>query len=150
MPGVVCAIRGGPQSRQTINEAIELASSTGLPLYLLFVVNLDFLSQSTSTRINLISKEMHEMGEFILLTAQSRAESRDVRTERVVRHGNVAEEIITLSREIEADYVVLGRPRLEHEENVFSTDHLKNFSQRIETESEAKVVVVEVANHETS
>ncbi len=149
MPGVVCAIRGGPQSRPTINQAIELASSTRLPLYFLFVVNLDFLSQSMSTRTQLISKEMHEMGEFILLTAQSTAESRDVRAERVVRHGNVAAEVIGLSREVGADYVVLGRPRLEHEENVFSTDHLKDFSQRIENESGAEVVVVEVSVNET-
>jgi nucleotide-binding universal stress UspA family protein len=102
-----------------------------------------------STRTQLISKEMHEMGEFILLTAQSTAESRDVRAERVVRHGNVAAEVIGLSREVGADYVVLGRPRLEHEENVFSTDHLKDFSQRIENESGAEVVVVEVSVNET-
>ena len=148
MPGVVCAIRGGPQSRPTIKRAIELARATNLPLYFLFVVNLDFLSQSTSTRTNSISKDLHQMGMFILLTAQSMAEAHGIRADRVVRHGNVAKEIITLSREVATSHVVLGYPVRENEENVFSQDRLRKFSRRIAAESGAEVVLVEVSEHE--
>ncbi len=149
MASIVCAIRGGPQSRPTIDKAINLADSLSLPLYFLFVVNLDFLSHSITTRTQSISKEMHQMGMFILLTAQSLAEARSVHAERVVRHGNVAEEIISLSCEVEANYVVLGSPVKEHEENVFSQDRLRDFTQRIEAESGAEVVLVKVDEYET-
>ena len=44
MPGILCAVRGGPASQPTIAKAIALAQETGLPLYFLYVVNLDFLS----------------------------------------------------------------------------------------------------------
>ena len=37
MPGIVCAIRGGPASRPTIAKSIQLAEETGLTLYFLYV-----------------------------------------------------------------------------------------------------------------
>jgi hypothetical protein len=81
MPGIVCAIRGGPASRPTIKKSIELAAETSLPLYFLYIVNLNFLTHTSSTRTHLISKEMKEMGEFILLTAQAVAQSAGIRAE---------------------------------------------------------------------
>ena len=50
MPGIVCAVRGGPASQPTIEKAIALALETGLPLCFLYVVNLDFLSQTPTSR----------------------------------------------------------------------------------------------------
>lgn len=143
MAGVVCAIRGGPGSRPTIHRAVELAGEYQLPLYFLYVVNLDFLARTTSSRTHSISEEMRQMGEFILLNATSTAESAGVPAEGIVRHGNVGEEIIKLSQEKEAEYVVLGRPQGEIEENVFDRQQITDFAERIEGETGAKVVFVE-------
>ena len=44
MSGVICAVRGGPDSQSTVARAIALARESGLPLYFLYVVNLDFLA----------------------------------------------------------------------------------------------------------
>jgi nucleotide-binding universal stress UspA family protein len=140
MSGIVCAIRGGPDSQPTIEQAIALAKNNNLPLYLLYVVNVDFLSHSTHTPTRILSKELHEMGEFILLTAQTTAETQGVTAHRVVREGNVGDEIIGLCREISADYVVLGRPQTQLEENIFTHDLLHEFSQRIEQETGARVI----------
>jgi len=140
MSGIVCAIRGGPDSQPTIKQAIALAKDNNLPLYLLYVVNVDFLSHTTHTRIRTLSKELREMGEFILLTAQTTAEAQGVTAHGVVREGNVGDEIIGLCHELGADYVVLGRPQTRHEENIFTHDLLQEFSQRIEQETGAKVV----------
>ncbi|MEA3351603.1 MAG: universal stress protein [Chloroflexota bacterium] len=144
MSGIVCAIRGGPASRPTIDKSIQMAAKTGLQLYFLYVVNLDFLSRTASSRVNLISKEMHEMGEFILLTAQTKAETAGITANGIVRSGTVGDEIITLCREIDADYVILGKPKSQQDENVFTHEQLSKYSQRIEQESGAKIVLADV------
>lgn len=143
MPGIVCAIRGGASSLPTIRKAIELAKETGQSIYFLYVVNLDFLVQTGRSRTHTIAQEMREMGEFILFRTQITAEQEGVKAEGVVREGQVREEIIELSREIEADYIVLGHPRGGEREDVFDQDRLREFSLRIEEETGAKAVFPE-------
>jgi nucleotide-binding universal stress UspA family protein len=141
MSGIVCAIRGGPHSQATIAQAIALAQETGLPLFFLYVVNLDFLSHTTSSRVHTISRQMHQMGEFILLTAQASASTQGVTAQGVVRHGDVGKEIIGLCREFGADYLVLGRPQFQHEESVFTQALLTQFIEQTEEQTGTKVVL---------
>jgi nucleotide-binding universal stress UspA family protein len=143
MSGIVCAIRGGPDSQPTIERSIQLAMETGLKLYFLYVVNLDFISFTAISRVKTVSKELHQMGEFILLTAQAKAEEAGITAEGNVRHGNVGDEIIGLSKELEANYVVLGVPGGTGEEHVFSTEQMLKFGERIERESGAKPFLAE-------
>lgn len=143
MTGIVCAIRGGPDSQPTIARSITLAQETGLPLYFLYVVNLDFLMHTSSTRTHVISEQMHQMGEFILLAAQASASQQEVISEGVVRHGDVGEEIVNLCHELEAEYVVLGRPRLEQEESVFNQELWQQFIERAEQQTGASVVLAD-------
>lgn len=143
MSGIVCALRGGPSSQPTINRAITLAKETNLPLFFLYVVNLEFLDRTASSRTHTISKEMAEMGEFILLTAQARAETQGVAAQGIVRHGHVTEEIATLCHEIDARYLVIGQPQLQNEDNVFTDALHQAFIQRIELQTGAKVVLSE-------
>ncbi|MFN2188573.1 MAG: universal stress protein [Candidatus Promineifilaceae bacterium] len=143
MSGIVCAIRGGPHSQSTIDRAISLAREKELPLYFLYVVNLDFLAYTTSTRTHTINQEMEQMGEFILLTAQSRAAGQGMEAEGIVRHGIVGEEIVELCKELNADYLVLGRPQLEDEEaNVFTHARLKAFADFVKEQSGAETVIL--------
>jgi len=135
----------GPASRPTIEKAIQLAVETELPLYFLYVVNLDFLSNTSSSRTHLISKELTEMGEFILLIAQSKAQAKGVDAEGIVHKGNVRDEIVNLCQEMEANYVVLGKPMLQPEkENVFNEDRLDQFAERIAQESGSKIILAEI------
>jgi nucleotide-binding universal stress UspA family protein len=141
LSGIVCSIRGGPASKATIAKAIALAQGTGLPLYFLYVVNLDFLAHTSSTRVHTISKDMHQMGEFILLTAQTKAAAQGINAETLVRHGNVREEIIGVCHELDAEYLVLGRPQVEEEETLFTQTQLQEFIERTEEETGAQVVL---------
>lgn len=143
MSGIVCAIRGGKESQPTIAEAIHLATETDLPLYFLYVVNLDFLTRTSSSRVHTIKEEMRQMGDFILLNAKMRADNLGVKAESVIRDGRVSDEIIALCKEHRADYIIMGRPRGEREENVFTQIRLSQFVQHIEDESGAEVVLVE-------
>lgn len=143
MPGIVCAVRGGPASQATIAKAISLAQQTGLPLYFLYVVNLDFLSQTPTSRVHTISREMHQMGEFILLMAREAAAREGISAEGVVRHGSVGEEVIGLCHELEAGYLVLGKPRVEQEDAVFTRELLHQFVARTEEQTGATVILSE-------
>lgn len=141
MPGIVCAVRGGPDSQPTIERAISLAKEVTLPLYFLYVVNLDFLSHTQSSRVSTISEELGEMGEFILLTAQEKARKFGINAEGVIRHGNVREEIIALTKELEADFVILGLPQGQAEKDIFAADRIKVFGELIEEQSGAQVIL---------
>ncbi|MBU0512548.1 MAG: universal stress protein [Chloroflexi bacterium] len=143
MSGIVCAVRGGPDSQPTIARSIALAAETGQTIYFLYVVNLDFLSHTATSRVHVVAKEMHQMGEFILLTAQSQAMDQGVQAKAVVRQGQVREEIINLCHDIAAEYVILGRPRGEAEIDVFTHERLDQFTQDIERESGAKAVLAD-------
>ena len=141
MPGIICAIRGGPASRPTIQHAIQLAQEKQLTLYFVYIINLDFLVHTASSRTNLIQKELTEMGEFILLSAQTEAESKGVTAEGIIRRGTVLDEIIAVCREVHANYVVLGRPQHTQSENVFTQERLTAFGQKLRAESGAQISI---------
>jgi RNase H-fold protein (predicted Holliday junction resolvase) len=107
----------------------------------LYVVNLDFLARTAISRTHAVSEEMYEMGEFILLTAQATAAAEGVAAETVVRKGNVREEIVSLSLEVGADYVVLGQPRAQKIGDTFDNELITQFSKRIAEETGAKVIL---------
>ena len=141
MSGIVCAIRGGASSQPTINQAIRTAVETNLPVYFLYVLNLDFLKKGTQSRTQTISEEMRELGEFSLLAAQAQAERQGVAAEGIIREGHVVgDEIIGLCHELTADYVILGRPQETTEQNVFTHEQLDQFGLHIEQETRAKVI----------
>jgi nucleotide-binding universal stress UspA family protein len=141
MSGIVCAIRGGPESQAPIQRAIQLAQETGETVHFLFVVNLDFLTKTATSRTHHLSHEMQRMGEFILLAAEDQAARQGVAAESSVRHGDVAEEIIALCQEIAADYVILGRPRANDQPNVFDVARLESFIGRLQLQTTAQVVL---------
>jgi nucleotide-binding universal stress UspA family protein len=141
MSGIVCAVRGGPDSQPTISKAITWAKDTELPLYFLYVVNLDFLTHTSSSRVHTVAQQIEQMGEFILLTAQSEASAHGVTAQGIVRHGSVMEEITKLCHEVEAGYLVIGSPKGKEEHNVFTHDALASFVARIEQQTEAKVIM---------
>jgi nucleotide-binding universal stress UspA family protein len=143
MSGIVCAVRGGPGSHPTIQRAINLAEEKSLPVYFLYVINLDFLAHTSSGRTKIVKEEMQKLGEFILLRARKEAEARGVQVEDITREGKVRQEIIKLCKERQADYAVLGHQSSDAEKNVFSQQQFRQFISQIEKESQAPVIVTE-------
>jgi len=140
MAGIVCAIRGGPLSRPTIDKAIQQALATQQEIHFLYVVNLDFLSGSLHSPIQVMTEEMLQMGEFILLATQQIAKDKNVVSHAVLRKGSVQEEIIIICQVIDADYVVLGKPHQAMEHNVFANNHINSFAQEVYDASGAQVI----------
>jgi nucleotide-binding universal stress UspA family protein len=143
MSGIVCAVRGGPDSRPTIAKAIALAKESGLALYFVYIVNIDFLDHTIRSRVQTISQQMQQMGEFILLTAQATAKRKGIEAQGVVRHGNVTQEISSLCHEIKADYLVIGRPKFHQEDSLFTETLLTEFIERVEEQTGARVILPE-------
>ncbi len=140
MSGILCAIRGGPSSQPTITASIELAKETQETIFFLYVVNLDFLTHTSSSKTNHISKEIEEMGEFILLSAQEQATSEGAEAESIIRDGKVMEEIIACCEELKPTYVILGRPQEDREDNLLTLERLQAFAERIEETCQAQVI----------
>lgn len=140
MSGILCAIRGGPSSQPTIATSIQLAKETTETIHFLYVVNLDFLTHTSSSKTNHISKEIEEMGEFILLSAQEQAKGEGVEAQGIIRDGKVVDEIISCCEEISPTYVILGRPQEGREDNLLTKERLQAFAERIEEACHAQVI----------
>ena len=143
MAGIVCAVRGGPGSNPTIQRALALGREQNLPVYFLYVVNLDFLAHTSSKRLKTAKEEMRRLGEFILLKAQKQADESGVKAESITREGKVREEILQLCKEKQADFTILGHQSSDLENNVFSQQQFQQFIQRLEKETGVKVVISE-------
>jgi nucleotide-binding universal stress UspA family protein len=92
--------------------------------------------------VGLVTREMTQMAEFILLQAQLRAQSVGVDAEGTIRRGTVQEEILACCRDMAADILILGKPAEAHGENIFTTAWLESFSQRVKAECGTRVIVV--------
>jgi nucleotide-binding universal stress UspA family protein len=140
MSVILCAIRGGPECQPTIAQAITLAQETGLPVHFLYVVNRGLLSTANGAQARAISGQIRQMGRSVLRTALAWASAEDVTAQGVIRQGNVGDEIAGLCRDLEADYLVVGRPQLHEERNVFSEAQLPELIEQIEQQTGAEVV----------
>lgn len=145
MSGIVCAIRGGPASRLTIEKAIELAKDRGIALYFLYIVNIDFLDHTILSRVSTISQQMEQMGEFIMTSAQATANAKGIDAQGLIRHGKITDEISKVCREIQADYLVVGRPKFQQEDSHFTQTLLTEFIERVEEQTGAKVILSETS-----
>ena len=81
------------------------------------------------------------MGEFILLGAQEQAAEQNVKAEGIIRDGQIIDEIIACCQELNPDYVVLGRPQEEGEDNLLTSERLNKISERITTACQAEVIL---------
>lgn len=125
----------------TIAQAVNLAQETELPLYFLYVVNLDFLTRTMTSRVGIVAEQMRQMGESILLAAQAQATAQGISAKAEVRHGDIGEKIAGLCHDLDADYLVLGQPQPQGEDNVFSHAQLVEFIEHLEERTGARVVL---------
>jgi nucleotide-binding universal stress UspA family protein len=149
MSGIVCAIRGGPDCQSTVAYAIALARQTGIPLHFLYVVNLDLLERAGGSCVHSISERIHEMGKAVLCAAQARATARGVAARGVMRQGSVGDEIVTLCRDLDADYVVLGGPKAPREESIFTEGLLRRLSEQVEREAGSQAFLMNCSDART-
>lgn len=142
MRNIICALRGGPASQSTIAHAIALAQQKAHQLTFLYVVNLDFLSHTMKSRTASMVEDIRQMGEMILLMAVETAAASGVDAQMAVREGEVAEQIVMLCAELNADYVVVGAPLLAHQMDVFTMEQVQTLSSELSHTCQAELVIV--------
>jgi hypothetical protein len=143
MSQVLCAIRGGPSSRWTIAQAIDLAQEVSRPLCFLYVVSLDRVLTADEHLSRLFQRQLRQLAESVLRHARELAESREIVAEYRVRYGLVGREIAGLCRELDAGYLVLGQPRLQDEDSFFTPAQFARFAEHLQGEIGARVVIAE-------
>jgi nucleotide-binding universal stress UspA family protein len=89
-----CATRGGAASRATEDKAIALACQYQAELIFLYVVDVAFAhGHSGKFPIDIVDKELHEIGEIVLQQAKLRAKECGVNARSEIRSGHVGDEI---------------------------------------------------------
>ncbi len=61
---IICAVRGGAESRDTVSRAINLALEGNTRLTFLHVMDAEFLQYATIGPLSVVYNELVEMGEL--------------------------------------------------------------------------------------
>ena len=140
---IICAVRGGPESRDTVHKAIDLALDYSARLTFLHVLDAEFLEYATIGPLSVVYRELNEMGTFTMLILSDRALRRGIKVvDYVLPEGNIQNELISYAHETRAQLMVMGRPTRSPGRNVFKIDEFDTFVRELELEANLKIVTV--------
>lgn len=140
---ILCAVRGGPESRETVTYAIDLALKTGARLTLFHAVDAEFLNHATIGPLSVVYRELVEMGKFMMLILTDRAKRRGVNeVNYVVREGNIRKQLQQAAIETKAEIMVLGRPTRGPGQNVFKFEEMEEFAAELAKEGHLQLKLV--------
>lgn len=140
---IVCAVRGGPESRKTITHAIDMAVQTGARLTFFRVMDAEFLGHATVGPLSVVYRELGQMAEFAMLILCDRAQRRGVaEVDYIVREGAIQRQLRQLAAETEAQVLVMGRPIRSPGQNVFRPADFDGFVAELQQSGALRVVTV--------
>ncbi|MBN1660489.1 MAG: universal stress protein [Anaerolineae bacterium] len=117
---IVCAVRGGPESRDTVTRAIDLALQHDAHLTFFRAMDAEFLAHATIGPLSVVYRELTEMAQFAMAILCDRAQRRGVaHVDSIVREGNIHRQIRQLVTEEPVDILVMGQPVRSPGSNVF-------------------------------
>lgn len=85
----------------------------------MIVVNEDAFSDIQGNQLEVILDRLFQAGNTILSIAVSK--SKDITADGIIRSGKAREKIIALCQELEADYLVLGKPGSDKKIDTFTS-----------------------------
>jgi len=140
---ILCAVRGGPESRETVTYAIDLTLKTGARLTFFHALDAEFLDYATIGPLSIVYQELVEMGKFTMLILCDRAQRRGVaEVNYVVREGNIRKQLYQAAIETKAEVMVMGRPTRSPTQNVFKFDEMESFATELEKEGQLRLILV--------
>ena len=141
MGKILCATRGGEASIKAQRASIELAKERGDDLIFFMAFDMEFTAHAHyNLRSDVVSEEMEEMGEFLMLMAVDRAAKAGITAEYVVKEGNFKDMLKEAIEELEITQVILGRPA--EEESRFRLEGLQALAGIIEDETGVEVDIL--------
>jgi nucleotide-binding universal stress UspA family protein len=140
---IICAVRGGPESRDTVTRAIDMALESGAALTFFHVIDAEFLEYATIGPLSVVYSELVEMSRFAMLILCDRARRRGVmRVDMIVREGNIHKQLHQFAVETHAKVMVMGQPIRSPGRNVFRSAEIKTFVAELEQAGNLKVIQV--------
>jgi nucleotide-binding universal stress UspA family protein len=141
---ILCAVRGGPESRGTVTRAVDLALETGAKLTFFHAMDAEFLGQAAIGRtLSGIYNELLEMGKFALLILVDRARRRGVENvDYIIREGNVRKQLVHIAVETKAEVMIVGRPTRSPTSNIFKMNEMEDFAAELAKQGALKVIIV--------
>jgi nucleotide-binding universal stress UspA family protein len=140
---ILCAVRGGPESRETVTYAIELALKENARLSFFHALDAEFLNHATIGPLSVVYQELVEMGKFTMLILCDRARRRGVaEVNYVVREGNIRRQLHLAAKETHAEVMVMGRPTRSPTQNVFKSDEMDKFSADLAEQGQLRLILV--------
>ncbi|MFN2126023.1 MAG: universal stress protein [Candidatus Promineifilaceae bacterium] len=141
MNEVVCATRGGEASRAVQMAAIEQAKANNSPLVFLYVVSPEAVKDVEPSLKKAVIGEQIWLGKVILKVAEDRAEREGVRATKVIREGDVRQEICSYLTEKQARLLLLGASR-STTFSVFGDDPAERLASSIHENTGVDVAIV--------
>jgi nucleotide-binding universal stress UspA family protein len=140
---VICAVRGGPESRATVTRAIDLALESGARLTFFHVADAEFLEHATVGPLSVVYAELVEMATFAMIILCDRAQRRGAdQVDYLVREGNVRKQLLELASETRAELLVMGRPTRSPGRNLFRPAEFDQFIGQLEEEGPIRVICI--------
>lgn len=140
---ILCAVRGGPESRETVTRAIDMALQLGAKLTFFRVMDAEFLNHATVGPLSIVYRELHEVARFAMLILCDRARRRGVaEVDYIVREGDIRTHLRKQVAEARGGLLVMGHPTRSPGSNVFKTAELDAFVAELEQEGALRVIVV--------
>ncbi len=141
--------RGGDRTYRNQNKVQELAQERGEGLLLLYVANVHFLDNIAGpVHVELLERDLEEMGAFLLALAQEHAEEAGLAVESIVRHGEFGQSVLDAIAQNPVTAVVLGRPA--HDDAFTTVDFISNFARALALDPGVETFVVhggEIVEH---
>jgi nucleotide-binding universal stress UspA family protein len=140
---IICAIRCGLGSRETVSRAIDLALEGDARLTLFHVVDAEFLGAAATDPLQLGFSTLVKMAVSAMLGFCDQAQRRGViASEAIVREGNICSELRRLAEETEAELLVMGSPRPGSDRNVFGMEEFDMFLAELEFAGDSSSIQV--------
>ena len=140
---IICAVRGGRESRETVTRAIDHALEHNARLTFLHILDAEFLEYATIGPLSVVYHELHEMGEFMMLILVDRAVRRGVESvDYVMPDGNIRTELIRYANETRAEMMVIGRPMRSPGRNAFTSAEFDDFVTNLERVADLTIIKV--------
>jgi nucleotide-binding universal stress UspA family protein len=146
---IVCAVRGGAESRETATSAMDLALKAGARLTFFHVVDPGCLDCGDIARTSAAYREFVEEAESTLDTLRTQAQQRGVtQVDLILREGDTRQELRRLAVETDAELMVLGYPNPDSGNSVFSQDEFDQFLAELDFGGDLRTIQANLAEDE--
>ena len=137
---ILCLTRGGEASYSNQDGAIAIAKDLNEELLFLYISSVQYLDLTAEPKVVDIESELNEMGEFLLVMAQERAQKAGVKADILVRRGNFREVLKDVVQEYPIETVILGSST--GDTGVITEEYISEITEEISREYDVDFIIL--------